>query len=304
MCCASSCSLATVKLPYGLRVSSRLAALAAVYSVPAIGSAHFMLTAPPAITEQGPLGDPQKMPPCGDDGTATLTGMVTQVNAGDTITITIDEKVYHEGHYRIAIAASPEELPAEPEVTEGPDSPCGTVPIMDPPVYPVIADGVFAHNTPFDAPQSIDITIPADVTCTNCTLQIIQFMSHHGLNNPGGCFYHHCAALEVMGGAATGGETGASGADGTTSAGGDATSSADTAAGSEAGGPGGQTSAATTMPAGSEGSGGAGSEGSGTGGAPADDGGGCGCTSGEPGGVLGSLALLGLALVRRRRRAR
>jgi MYXO-CTERM domain-containing protein len=69
---------------------------------------------------------------------------------------------------------------------------------MDPPVFPVLADGVFEHTAPFSGPQSIDITLPNDVTCTNCTLQIIQFMSNHALNNPGGCYYHHCATIAIQ----------------------------------------------------------------------------------------------------------
>jgi MYXO-CTERM domain-containing protein len=38
----------------------------------------------------------------------------------------------------------------------------------------------------------------AGFTCQNCTLQVFQWMSNHGLNNPGGCFYHHCAAVNIV----------------------------------------------------------------------------------------------------------
>jgi hypothetical protein len=41
------------------------------------------------------------------------------------------------------------------------------------------------------------VTLPPNVTCSHCTLQVIEFMSDHGLNNPGGCFYHHCADISV-----------------------------------------------------------------------------------------------------------
>jgi hypothetical protein len=50
------------------------------------------------------------------------------------------------------------------------------------------------------------------MTCTKCTLQVIEFMSNHGLNNPGGCFYHHCADISIQpagGGGASGGDAGA-----------------------------------------------------------------------------------------------
>jgi hypothetical protein len=89
------------------------------------------------------------------------------------------------------------ELPPEPLVTPGATTPCGTVPIESPPVFPVLADDVFDHTAPFTTPQSAQITLPSNVTCTHCTLQVIEFMSDHPLNNPGGCFYHHCADISI-----------------------------------------------------------------------------------------------------------
>jgi uncharacterized protein (TIGR03382 family) len=151
---------------------------------------------------QDAFGLPQKLGPCGDEGGGTPTGTVTAFQSGQTITVTIDEKIFHPGHYRIALAVnSRSELPAEPVVTAG-ATPCGSVPIQNPPTFPVLADGVFAHTAPFNGPQSVQITLPSNVTCTKCTLQVIEFMSDHGLNNPGGCFYHHCADLSIS---ATGG---------------------------------------------------------------------------------------------------
>jgi MYXO-CTERM domain-containing protein len=39
------------------------------------------------------------------------------------------------------------------------------------------------------------------MTCaSNCVLQVAEFMSDHGLNNPGGCFYHHCANITIQAG--------------------------------------------------------------------------------------------------------
>ncbi len=175
----------------------------AAFLVPAATQAHFILQSPPAAHEQDDYGDPQKAPPCGDAGNAVATGAVTAYQAGDTITITIDETIYHPGHYRIALAVNdPSELPEEPIVTPN-DSPCGTAPIQNPPVFPVLADGVFEHTEPFAQPQSIDITVPDGVNCDNCTLQVIQFMSNHGLNNPGGCYYHHCASIAIQSGQTT-----------------------------------------------------------------------------------------------------
>ncbi|MBC8067578.1 MAG: hypothetical protein IAG13_04520, partial [Deltaproteobacteria bacterium] len=181
-----------------------LAALCAGLLGPATAQAHFVLTSPPAAHEQDGLGDPQKAPPCGDNGASVATGIVTAFQGGDTVTITIDETIYHPGHYRVALAINdPSELPPEPVVTPG-DTPCGTTEIMDPAVFPVLADGVWPHTDGFGEPQTIDIVLPDDISCTNCTLQVIQFMSDHGLNTPGGCFYHHCAMISIEPGAAEG----------------------------------------------------------------------------------------------------
>jgi MYXO-CTERM domain-containing protein len=162
---------------------------------------------------QDSFGLPEKLGPCGDEGGGTPTGTVTAFQSGQTITVTINEVIFHPGHYRIALAVNDRsELPAEPPVTAG-STPCGSVPVQNPPVFPVLADGVFEHSAPFSGPQSIQITLPGNVTCTKCTLQIIEFMSDHGLNNPGGCFYHHCADLSIQstvvdGGGSTGGSAG------------------------------------------------------------------------------------------------
>ena len=161
--------------------------------------AHFILEAPASATEQNDLGDPQKAPPCGDDGTAVYTGEVTTYQPGETITITIDERVYHPGHYRVALALDdPSQLPDPPEGTPG-ATPCGSAPIDPAPTFPVLADGMLVHTSPFDGAQSFDITLPDDVTCEGCTLQVIQFMSDHALNVPGGCYYHHCATIAIEG---------------------------------------------------------------------------------------------------------
>ncbi len=291
------------------------AALAAVGLGSASARAHFILQSPPSAYEQNFLGDPQKAPPCGDEGNAVGTGVITSFQGGDTITITIDETIFHPGHYRIALAVNDiSELPEEPPVTPN-NTPCGTVPIMNPPVFPVLADGVFVHEDPFAGPQSIDIKLPADINCDNCTLQVIQFMSNHGLNNPGGCFYHHCAAISVTSvGASTGGDTtSGGGTDGTTGAPATTTATTATSMGSTGGdssATGSATSDGATSDPGTGGTGGTGGGSAGSTGAASDsatggtkDESGCGCTSAPTGGsALALLALVGLG-VRRRRRA-
>jgi uncharacterized protein (TIGR03382 family) len=68
--------------------------------------------------------------------------------------------------------------------------------VQDPPVFPVLADGVLPHTDPFTGPQSFQVTLPSDVTCASCTLQVLEFMQADvgGSNN---CFYHHCANVSI-----------------------------------------------------------------------------------------------------------
>lgn len=165
--------------------------------------AHFRLEAPAAMTEQNELGDPQKTYPCGSDMTVGLTGATSAFTAGDTITITINEQVFHPGHYRVALALDDlGELPADPPITPSSTDDCAMTEIMNPPVFPVIADGMLAHSAPFDAEQSFQVTLPDDVSCDNCTLQVVEYMSSHGAP----CFYYHCAEISIA--PSSSGETG------------------------------------------------------------------------------------------------
>jgi MYXO-CTERM domain-containing protein len=197
--------------------------VAAVALLGGHADAHFRLEAPPAATMQDGQGSPQKTAPCGPNGSGTPTGELTTYQAGDTITVTIDERIYHPGHYRVALAINdPSELPAAPPITPSMNDECASTVIQNPPVFPVLADGELAHSSPFNpTTQSFQVTLPSDVTCTNCTLQVIQYMSSHGAP----CFYYHCANIAIqdepvmtggggMGGASTTSTTTSSGSGG------------------------------------------------------------------------------------------
>jgi hypothetical protein len=67
---------------------------------------------------------------------------------------------------------------------------------MDPVQAPVLADGLFVHTAKMDTPWETDVTLP-NITCKRCTLQVVQFMAEHGVNNPGNFTYHHCAELQI-----------------------------------------------------------------------------------------------------------
>jgi MYXO-CTERM domain-containing protein len=184
------------------RITITAAAFALTFTGAPRSEAHFILNAPPSWMSQTSAGLPEKLGPCGDedDGTANATpsNIVTAHQEGDTITVTIDEVIFHPGHYRIALGAPDRSaLPPEPLVDAGSGTPCGTAVIESPPVYPVLADNVFPHSSPFSTPQTTMVKLPPGVTCTKCTLQVLEFMSQHPLNVPGGCFYHHCADISI-----------------------------------------------------------------------------------------------------------
>jgi hypothetical protein len=160
--------------------------------LPVTARAHFTLESPDAMFVQDAVGNPLLDAPCGDDGAAVPTGAVTSYASGETIQITIDETITHPGHYRVALALNdPSELPPPPPVTPG-TTECGSVPIQDPPVFPILADGALLHSAAFAGPQSFAVALP-DVTCEHCTLQVMEFLSSHSAP----CFHYHCAALRI-----------------------------------------------------------------------------------------------------------
>lgn len=165
--------------------------------------AHFVLNAPASLSQQDEFGSPQKSAPCGlsdSPGVAdesTPTGVLSTVQSGSTLTISIRETIFHPGHYRVALAQDMASLPADPPVTPG-STACGSTVIDPAPALPVLADGQLVHTTSLgNRDMTFDVQLPAGMTCTNCVLQVTQFMSNHALNNPGGCFYHHCATITI-----------------------------------------------------------------------------------------------------------
>jgi MYXO-CTERM domain-containing protein len=277
----------TVRTRRALIAALALAA-AALSSTPAM--AHFRLLTPGNWVMQSNDGSPQKTGPCGNEAPQNPSNVVTPFRPGDTITIQLDETVYHPGHYRVALAVNaPGELPPAPPVTAG-NSACGSTVIQQNPAFPILADGMLQHSQPFATQQSFQVKLPTDVTCTACTLQIIEFMSSHAAP----CFYYHCAKISIQGSPSDGGSgsTDAS-RDASGGAGGAADAGApDGGGGSGAtGGTGGSGAGGTTGgSAGTGATGGTGSGGSGAGGTTGGSGG-----AGTSGGVGGSGAMGGSA---------
>jgi hypothetical protein len=186
------------------RSVARLVGCAALLAAtPTVISAHFRLLAPASWLVEDARGDPQKAGPCG--GTNADWGkpsyIVTKVTGGQKLHIKVQETIYHPGHYRVALAVnSPTELPRDPEAVTV-DSPekgreSVSAKIQDPPQMPVLADGLWVHTAKVEAPWETDLQLP-NINCRKCTLQVVQFMTEHGANNPGNFTYHHCADLQI-----------------------------------------------------------------------------------------------------------
>jgi hypothetical protein len=186
-----------------------LSAAIAVASASSVADAHFVLLEPAASLMQNQLGDPQKIAPCGgvsaNPGRGTPanpgvpTNAVTRVKGGATLHLKIQETIFHPGHYRVAVARSMAALPPDPVVTtrdseRGPWSTSAV--IQNPPVAPVLADGLFVHTEKPAGLLEADVTIP-NIDCPDCVLQVIQFMAEHGRNADGDFSYHHCSTLQI-----------------------------------------------------------------------------------------------------------
>src|SRR3954463_11861655 len=136
---------------------------AALLVLPAVTHAHFRLMEPASWIVENDLGDPQKAGPCGgtntDYGKPTYT--ITQAVGGSTLHIKVVETIYHPGHYRVALAVnSPLELPVDPEaaVTQTPQGARSISATIRPtPQIPVLADGLFYHQTRGTAPFETDV---------------------------------------------------------------------------------------------------------------------------------------------------
>ena len=141
-------------------------ALSAGGLVPAAAHAHFILQEPANFAEQASLGDPQKTAPCGPGpGEATvLTNMTATLSQGGQVRVTINETVPHPGHYRVALSTTGQAgLPADPTVTPSASDQCASKEIMNPPVYPVLADGMLPHTAAFSGPQTF--MLPSSKCC-------------------------------------------------------------------------------------------------------------------------------------------
>jgi hypothetical protein len=147
-------------------------------------SAHICLEAP--VSRIGPscgIGAAQKPGPCGINTRSTR--YVTEFRPGETITVTLNETVDHPSHYRIAFNPNGSEF----EDPANKDDKDGKKPF-------VLLDGIMDESA---ARQSVKVTLP-NMTCDNCTLQLIQVMydkTGNGFGNDD--IYYACADIVLKG---------------------------------------------------------------------------------------------------------
>src|SRR5690606_23170602 len=179
----------SVGLPLLVAASALVSPTAAANAELSMEPVHFRLIEPVSWLVENERGDPQKAGPCGGSNTAwgTPSYAVNEYVGGSMLHLELVETIYHPGHYRVAPAEnSPTELPPDP-VTETRDSERGPISvsaeIQDPPEPPILADGLFVHDSRPDSPQTYEADIPLpNIDCDECTLQVVQWMAEHAYN--------------------------------------------------------------------------------------------------------------------------
>jgi len=159
--------------------------LGLVVLAPAEAKAHLGLSSP--ASRYGP--DTLKTGPCGVSG-GERTGNVTYYEPGEIIEVSWDEYVDHPGHYRIAFDE------------DGDDDFVDPAAMME--LYSndaVLLDGI-DDKGPGERDYLATVTLP-NVTCDNCTLQVIQVMyDKPPYTTPGNDIYYQCADLVLRVGGA------------------------------------------------------------------------------------------------------
>jgi len=159
--------------------------LAVVAMSPGEAHAHLGLDAP--TSRYGPKV--LKTGPCGSAG-GERTQNVTYFEPGETIEVAWDEYVDHPGHYRIAFD------------DDGANDFVDPATMME--LYSndtVLRDGIIDQGQG-ERDYTETITLP-DVTCDNCTLQVIQVMyDKPPYTTPGNDIYYQCADLVLSEGGA------------------------------------------------------------------------------------------------------
>jgi hypothetical protein len=142
------------------------------------------------VTPTPRAGENIKLAPCG----ASAGAVVATYNEGGTITVTFNEFVTHSGYFGVAIANKP-----------NPTSDADFTPLANPLPPPVtnpypgrMNPAIHIYNTK-DQPNddwNVTFTLPAGMSCSNCVLQVIEYMMDAGPSVPP-TLYHSCADVSV-----------------------------------------------------------------------------------------------------------
>jgi hypothetical protein len=268
-------------------------------------------------------GGQLKTKPCGQTTNKRTTDKVTTFTPGQKVDIKMKEYINHPGYFAVAFDPDGDDSFPFPianmdKVVAATDDPKTKFPLSAT-VLGLRADkdkDCYTENA--DHECTLSITIP-NMTCQNCTLQLIQFMYDKLGDNNDNEYYYQCADIKIEGTPASGGAGGtgaggAAGAGGTGTGGasaGTGTGGASAGAGTGGAGSGGQlgcllcagapSTAGTTSTAGTATAPTAGTTGT-TGDGAAEDDGGCGIAKRSSGGasLVAALGLM-IALARRRR---
>jgi hypothetical protein len=201
----------------------RLTALvAALAMTPSVAFGHVSLDR--GSTHASRYGDVEiKRGPCGREGGTRGTNVYTY-RPGETILVEAVEYIGHPGYFRIAFDDDGDDdfvdpqtvLPLNRECMNVPEDHCGAEDFFN--NETVLLDNLDPHIpvNPLEAvPYSWDVTLP-DVTCDNCTLQLIQVMTDvpgiHAPYNPSepnaDDIYYQCIDLVLAGESTSGGDAG------------------------------------------------------------------------------------------------
>jgi MYXO-CTERM domain-containing protein len=155
-----------------------------------------------------------KLEPCGRTGGTRSTNVYTY-RPGETITLSLVEFIGHPGYFRIAFDADGDDAFVDPQYVDpinrecmpDPIDHCGQTDFFN--NESVLMDNLEPHsptNILEPVTYSFDVTLP-NVTCDNCTLQVIQVMTDvpgiHAPYDPEGAnaddIYYQCIDLVLEG---------------------------------------------------------------------------------------------------------
>lgn len=181
------------------RLVARVVPALLALSFSSVAAAHLGNVSPPTRYEfEPPSGNNQKVGPC---ATGTPTGVVTELVAGEQLTVSWDETVNHPGHFRVSLDLDGGDDFPDP-ASENDMAVTGNV------IAYVPDDGGSSFSHTFTVPNQ---------NCDPCSIQVIQVMTDKlpwGPEN-GDDLYYWCSDIRIIGATGTGTGTGSGSTTGT-----------------------------------------------------------------------------------------